>query len=913
MAVLVSNGPTSLATANGFYRAEAFNLGMFSTTDLALSTTRTIAVTFANAGNCQGLILALTCAAMTATLKSVVVTLQENVAAVWTDRATVTLSAATIANNVANAQSDGWIVTFTGGTFPYAVTTAAGTWRFQISQTGAQANNWSIRTSDATNPFYVTWCDNALSFASNDVLVCKDVVTIDQTATLKGVLGTGETTRSVCAIVCRSTTPTPAAVSNLVWAASPAASYTLTLDGLLILGSHSGFRIGTAASPIPLAQQAIINVIAATSGTATITGFSTPEHRNGFAAQLNNLKSSIFMFGEVPATRWTRLNASAATGQPNIVTTASTGWPTGTRLFVGGFTTRGMGEATVFSINTIAGANIGLSANLGTTARSAGGYVARLDSYGVFLKGPAANGIPEMPIGAFSNFQMRGVHQQFLAWRKNYPASVILDDAANTEACFVDQCLIEMSSTLTGLNNLAFFDWGTWQVRCDFTNSVYVNVAIGAFPVTPDSETNYSVTGNIVLRPGITNGNSLNISQGFIGAISNNVFEGGNGPQIVLNGVNVTYSGNRHWGCSSSIGAVRLLAVINPNGAANTYDNNSVGIYFDTTITGGVFSNCTFGTEVANASDLGNLTNAYANITLESPTGNLSLLSPFITNALPGSHIRVSDFNDTTNDDRGFLKFGNYQRTGSGLTDTTARTAGGFAMRLAPNSGTSLLAWPNLVSERAVPTGNIQNKTMTVTAWVYINNAAFYAGTHTKPTLSVKYDNATTASAVATATAGSWQQLAVTFTPTTTYGQIEVWFSGATDATGANAYFYVDDVQVAYPAGVSINLGGLDLWANATPVWPPIATFPALGGVWDEATSAHVVPGSFAALLANALTDPETGYPQPRVLRIIAAAVAGKTSGGPAGFVARNLTDTADQIAGSSDASGNRSSAVYGS
>ena len=57
--------------------------------------------------------------------------------------------------------------------------------------------------------------------------------------------------------------------------------------------------------------------------------------------------------------------------------------------------------------------------------------------------------------------------------------------------------------------------------------------------------------------------------------------------------------------------------------------------------------------------------------------------------------------------------------------------------------------------------------------------------------------------------------------------------------------FYIDDVQVAYPAGVSINLGGLDLWANATPVWPPIATVPALGGVWDEATSAHAVVGSF--------------------------------------------------------------------
>ena len=110
---------------------------MFSTTDLALSSTRTIAVTFANAGACQGLILALVCSATTATLKSVVVTLQENVATVWTDRAAVTLSAATIANNVTTATSDGWIVPFTGGTFPFTVTTAANTW-----QLTAQLRRW---------------------------------------------------------------------------------------------------------------------------------------------------------------------------------------------------------------------------------------------------------------------------------------------------------------------------------------------------------------------------------------------------------------------------------------------------------------------------------------------------------------------------------------------------------------------------------------------------------------------------------------------------------------------------------------------------------------------------------------------------------------------------------------------------
>ena len=67
-------------------------------------------------------------------------------------------------------------------------------------------------------------------------------------------------------------------------------------------------------------------------------------------------------------------------------------------------------------------------------------------------------------------------------------------------------------------------------------------------------------------------------------------------------------------------------------------------------------------------------------------------------------------------------------------------------------------------------------------------------------------------------------------------------------ATGTNRYFYVDDVNVAYPAGVAIDLGNLDLWAEGLPVAPAIATMPSLGGVWDEPLSAHTIAGSFGAL-----------------------------------------------------------------
>jgi hypothetical protein len=110
MAVIVSNGATNLSTVNGFYRAESYNLSTYSTTVLALSTTRQINVTFANAGNCKGLIIPL-CAIAHVT-RDVTVLLQENVASVWTTRASVTLTAAQISNSTANTTQANWYTPF---------------------------------------------------------------------------------------------------------------------------------------------------------------------------------------------------------------------------------------------------------------------------------------------------------------------------------------------------------------------------------------------------------------------------------------------------------------------------------------------------------------------------------------------------------------------------------------------------------------------------------------------------------------------------------------------------------------------------------------------------------------------------------------------------------------------------------
>jgi hypothetical protein len=190
MAILITKGTTSLATANGFYRVEASNLGCFSTTALALTTTRTIAVTFANAGNCQGLLLNLWTTSMTLN-RGVRVELQENTGS-WVTRAAREMYPLEICGDnrhpaPARNLFRGQFFTFFDFATPYAVDTTASKWRFEISHIGT-GGTWNIRTSNGTAPFYATWCDNQLSWTDGDILVVKDKCTIDRSAVFGAVL-----------------------------------------------------------------------------------------------------------------------------------------------------------------------------------------------------------------------------------------------------------------------------------------------------------------------------------------------------------------------------------------------------------------------------------------------------------------------------------------------------------------------------------------------------------------------------------------------------------------------------------------------------------------------------------------------------------------------------------------------------
>lgn len=146
---------------------------------------------------------------------------------------------------------------------------------------------------------------------------------------------------------------------------------------------------------------------------------------------------------------------------------------------------------------------------------------------------------------------------------------------------------------------------------------------------------------------------------------------------------------------------------------------------------------------------------------------------------------------------------------------------------------------------------------MTVGVWCKINSANYYAGTHQLPRLTIDYDNGTTAYCQA-GESTDWQLLFVTFTPTTTCGQIIVTLSGRTDATTTDAYIYFDDFTVAYPPSVALDLGGLDNWADALPVTPPIAIPISAGtvatNVWQQLTATSYGTGTMGEWVKKLLS-----------------------------------------------------------
>lgn len=895
---------------------------MFHATTLALSTSRIIAVTFANAGNCQGIALGFYISGTTAasTYKLVIVDLEEaktmtvtiaspgvvtstghGLAAnqqirfattgalptgitagtlyyviatgltadtfqfstsvggaavntsgtqsgthtLWVMRTTETQTGSEIYNSTDNAIGC-WNVAFDFDT-PYAVDTTALKWRFYLYQ-GSGTYNHALMTSDGTAPFYATWCNNQVSFTNNDTVIVKDACIVDQTATARGILGTGETAKSCAVIILKNTDPTAANVCNFRWENPPASAYTLTVNGHIVYSAHAGMRIGTSASRIPNAQMATISFPTPTYGT-TGGPISSLSGTSGAYA----VKGSLLFYGEIPAVEDAILVADAALLQAVIVTTVATGWAIGDTVFVGKRNTPAQSDTTTRTISNIAGDTITLSSNLTGALAKAGGRVVRLNGYGIRVVG--TSGITtNINMGLISNLVFSGCQISDMCFNSTPNANnpnISIDNASNVIPWSIDH-----SSYYASVNSrYLFYDITVpnWGMSFDHLNcvwgSMFRNIS-GILSTTSSSSLTLSEIKNCI--------HIANFGRMSMGTVStffdmhDNVFQNNSASGwFWMGGFNFNHYNNEYWGCNAA--NITLYTTISPaNWSNNTFNQSIYGVsfqnYYPTFKL--IMSNDSYGNEVANSVDFTTGNSCYVDAEMASPTGTISTtLSTVQKYMLTNSIFRITDLNNVSNVDVSYLPYVTITRCGDGLIDTTAHTlgTGKFSMKFTPNDSTFYSDY-----EFNVYSGNIQNEDVTISCWCKINNANYYAGTHINPTLTVDYDNGTEVTAVATNTT-DWQLLTVTFTPTTTYGKLAVKLHGATDETSTDADFYVDDFGGGY-----LSNGGLDLWANGLPV-PPAWRFTVTGdevgaAVWNYLSANVTTTGSMGKTVKSTKT-----------------------------------------------------------
>ena len=770
----------------------------------------------------------------------------------WGTKALTTLANTAIINSTNRyARSGNVFVPFTGGTFPSAVTTDAGKYRFRITDITGTLDHWSLNTSDGSNIFYVTWCDNKVSHSDNDVVIVKDAVTIDKSFTTSAVLGTGDTVNGVGMVICRSS---DSVTPLLTWQNPPVSSYTWTIKGMICMGTRSIMRIGsTGTGRIPYAQQAIL----AFAYTAD-AGTTRPKFYSGESSVWG--KASLYMYGEIPAITKYTLSADANTGQKIIYLTDVTGLNPADVLVIGKQYIKGLGETSTYAIDTIDVPNkkVTLTSNILTNARKAGGSVLKKGHYGIILTSVSTtnHAFPNP-----SNFEISGVElddQSFTCGVTVTSNYTLADDVSNTSQYLIQDVLCWGTLYANYLMSLTILNYGALVQRV-YGNRYCLTYNPTAYYVSTVYSGTLTIKDCVSLNMGTSTleGGGANVKFD----IENCSFENSAATYglIFANGIDPIIKNNIFWGYSSVPGAIQLANITNTGRnildiSGNYYDYNTIGISINGALSqtqlGAYLKNESFGTSFANTTDISLVNGGYSKTTFDNciiATTVKTLLPYFV----PGSIISFINYNQSAGDDRDWLPYGYFQKTGTGLTDNTCHTSGTgkYAIRFESTSSTNLLTWYFVV-----PTGDITSKTMNLSVWVNINNATYYATTYQLPRLTVNYDNGTIAYSQASNVTG-WQLLNLPFTPATSYGQITVTFSTMTDATGSNAYVYWDDVSISYPPNTALDLGGLDLWANALPVVPPIALPLSSGAVanqvWEELTTSHTTANTEGSKLSG--------------------------------------------------------------
>lgn len=270
----------------------------------------------------------------------------------------------------------------------------------------------------------------------------------------------------------------------------------------------------------------------------------------------------------------------------------------------------------------------------------------------------------------------------------------------------------------------------------------------------------------------------------------------------------------------------------------NTFNNCSInasrqqGIYM-TSALGNVFNNCAFANRYTNVVDIGPAASTYNTALFNSCTfGSPTLVSGYLS-MLDGSEIAFHQMDGNNNKHRWYNSHGSGWASGTGLTETTVRTASSLALACKPEDNSAGFYW-----ETTIP----QNPTSQVGIFGYVyRNATFSSGT-LKVELFLEGSSTADATYTFPTTTGSWLPFNISAYYSGSLTRLaRVRITGVTATAGA--YFFVDDL---YDAGTGNKVAGLDLWyqGKPSPVIAAIDTSAIPAQVWgfsDQTTSANTM------------------------------------------------------------------------
>jgi hypothetical protein len=490
----------------------------------------------------------------------------------------------------------------------------------------------------------------------------------------------------------------------------------------------------------------------------------------------NQTANSIFLYGEQDPYDVVEYSEAASVGNSYFKTTNANAshWSAGDILVLGGSNTTGntgldTATYTVASVTEAAGVyTVNLTAPIAAHSRVAGERVVRMSYKGIIYSAGSNANDPEYGSGKcivtlINNIVFKGV---FIRWVSittflfstniyneqdlsiltpwTFEGCSFIPPATPSLTAFVIDSLAPVSPKNFLIKNCRTFINHFVNCANAVNGTAYGGEIDGLYCLTvgPSASTvSVQLPSNISYKNGyIVNGTQEYVISGGANAWQNMYMAYGLGLNVKLSGVDGTVVKNNFYKSTGRIEA---------NGAANIVEEGS-------TFTGSPY-----------VSRFDRTVPFY--IEFKNPVGTMNILNTSSKLCVLGSEMKLVNYNSTNDNIKSYFKYGYCQ---SGITSGV-----GSDIRLYSEPNETLdMAW-------FISSGDISGHKIFLSLDSKINNASYYAGTHTLPNLYVDYDNGTLTNPTYLSANTDWQKAITFFTPTLNKQVLKMHLAQKTDAT----------------------------------------------------------------------------------------------------------------------------------